>query len=192
MSTQREAVCHPEFLEDLQHWIETDRRVARRLLDLMKAVLRDPFSGIGKPEPLKYLALGVWSRRITQEHPGAPRSNAACTSWRSSPPAPGDHRPAQDQRSRRPAGSRPQRDLHPPRLHRSLHRGSRLGAWPYVSVPLLEELWRRAARAQSSSSAQPRSVPAVPAALSRLLSLCFIILEKARISLRSHVQTNFS
>jgi len=67
MSTQREAVCHPEFLEDLQHWIETDRRVARRLLDLMKAVLRDPFSGIGKPEPLKYLAPGVWSRRIIQE-----------------------------------------------------------------------------------------------------------------------------
>jgi len=68
MSTQREAVCHPEFLEDLQHWIETDRRVARRLLDLMKAVLRDPFGGIGKPEPLKSLGSGVWSRRITQEH----------------------------------------------------------------------------------------------------------------------------
>ena len=68
MSTQREAVCHPEFLEDLQHWIETDRRVARRLLDLMKAVLRDPFRGIGKPEPLKSLGSGVWSRRITQEH----------------------------------------------------------------------------------------------------------------------------
>ena len=68
MSTQRGAVCHPEFLEDLQHWIETDRRVARRLLDLMKAVLRDPFGGIGKLEPLKYLGSGVWSRRITQEH----------------------------------------------------------------------------------------------------------------------------
>jgi toxin YoeB len=68
MSTQREAVCPPEFLEDLQHWIESDRKTARRLLELMKAVLRDPFSGIGKPEPLKYLGLGVWSRRITQEH----------------------------------------------------------------------------------------------------------------------------
>jgi toxin YoeB len=68
MSAQREAVGHPEFLEDLQHWIETDRRTARRLLELMKAVLRDPFSGIGKPEPLKYLGTGVWSRRITQEH----------------------------------------------------------------------------------------------------------------------------
>ena len=68
MSTQREAVCHPEFLEDLQHWIETDRRTARRLVELMKAALRDPFTGIGKPEPLKYLGSGVWSRRITQEH----------------------------------------------------------------------------------------------------------------------------
>ncbi|KAF0654405.1 Txe/YoeB family addiction module toxin [Cyanobium sp. Copco_Reservoir_LC18] len=68
MSPQREAVCHPEFLEDLQHWIETDRRTARRLLELMKAVLRDPFCGIGKPEPLKYLGAGIWSRRITQEH----------------------------------------------------------------------------------------------------------------------------
>jgi len=68
MSTQREAVCHPEFQEVLQNWIETDRRAARRLLDLMKAVLSDPISGIGKPEPLKYLGSGVWSRRITQEH----------------------------------------------------------------------------------------------------------------------------
>jgi len=68
MSTQREAVCQPEFLEDLQHWIQSDRKTARRLLELMKAVLRDPFSGIGKPEPLKYLGSGVWSRRITQEH----------------------------------------------------------------------------------------------------------------------------
>jgi len=68
MSSQREAVCQPEFLEDLQHWIEVDRRTARRLLELMKAVLRDPFTGIGKPEPLQYLGSGVWSRRITQEH----------------------------------------------------------------------------------------------------------------------------
>jgi toxin YoeB len=68
MSTRREAVCHPEFLEDLQHWIATDRRTARRLLELMRAVLNDPVSGIGKPEPLKHLGTGVWSRRITQEH----------------------------------------------------------------------------------------------------------------------------
>lgn len=58
----------PEFREDLRFWVETDWRTALRILDLIEAVMRDPFSGIGKPEPLKYLGAGVWSRRITQEH----------------------------------------------------------------------------------------------------------------------------
>lgn len=65
---KRLAVCHPEFLEDLEHWVNTDGRIARRLLKLVKEILRDPVSGIGKPEPLKYLGPDVWSRRITQEH----------------------------------------------------------------------------------------------------------------------------
>jgi toxin YoeB len=64
----RAAVFQPEFRQDLRHWVETDRRVALRALDLVEAVLRDPFQGIGKPEPLKYLAAGAWSRRLTQEH----------------------------------------------------------------------------------------------------------------------------
>lgn len=64
----RVAVFHREFREDLRFWVDTDRRVALRALDLVEAVLRDPFTGIGKPEPLKYLALGTWSRRLTQEH----------------------------------------------------------------------------------------------------------------------------
>ena len=64
----RLAICHPEFLEDLQHWVEQDRRTARRLMQLMKAVMWDPIDGIGKPEPLRHLGSGVWSRRITQEH----------------------------------------------------------------------------------------------------------------------------
>jgi toxin YoeB len=64
----REAVLLPEFLEDLRSWVRTDRRVALRAFDLIEAVLRDPFGGIGKPEPLKHLAPGVWSRRLTQEH----------------------------------------------------------------------------------------------------------------------------
>ena len=63
-----EAVLAPEFLEDLRTWVETDRRIALRVLELMEAVLRDPFTGIGKPEPLKYVFSGCWSRRITQEH----------------------------------------------------------------------------------------------------------------------------
>ena len=64
----RIAVFQPEFREDLRHWVQTDRRVALRILELIEAVMRDPFQGIGKPEPLKYLSPGVWSRRITQEH----------------------------------------------------------------------------------------------------------------------------
>lgn len=64
----REAVFHPEFREDLRHWVETDRRAALRTLQLIEAVLRDPFIGIGKPEPLKNALAGAWSRRITQEH----------------------------------------------------------------------------------------------------------------------------
>ncbi len=62
------AVFHPEFREDLRYWVETDRKTALRILDLIEAILRNPVSGIGKPEPLKYLGAGVWSRRITQEH----------------------------------------------------------------------------------------------------------------------------
>lgn len=70
MATQktRIAVFQPEFREDLRHWVGTDRKVALRVLDLVEAVMRDPFVGIGKPEPLRYLAAGTWSRRLTQEH----------------------------------------------------------------------------------------------------------------------------
>lgn len=65
---ERLAVFHPEFIEDLRYWVETDRKLALRAFDLIEAVLRDPFAGIGKPEPLKYLTPGAWSRRLTQEH----------------------------------------------------------------------------------------------------------------------------
>jgi len=64
----REAVFQPEFREDLRHWVEVDRKTALRAFALIEAVMRDPFVGIGKPEPLKYLSPGVWSRRLTQEH----------------------------------------------------------------------------------------------------------------------------
>lgn len=63
-----DAVFQGQFREDLREWVESDRRVALRILDLIEAVLRDPFTGIGKPEPLKYVLAGCWSRRITQEH----------------------------------------------------------------------------------------------------------------------------
>jgi toxin YoeB len=65
---RRAAVFHPEFREDLRFWVENDRKVALRALSLVEAILRDPFAGIGKPEPLKHLAAGAWSRRLTEEH----------------------------------------------------------------------------------------------------------------------------
>ena len=56
------------FREDLTFWVETERRTALRILKLMEVVLREPFSGIGKPERLRHLDADTWSRRITQEH----------------------------------------------------------------------------------------------------------------------------
>ena len=65
---QRAAVFQPEFIEDLRFWVKTNRKTALRALDITKAILRDPFTGIGRPEPLKYLLAGTWSRRLTEEH----------------------------------------------------------------------------------------------------------------------------
>lgn len=64
----RQSVFQPEFRDDLRYWVKQDRRTALRALDLVEAILRDPFVGLGKPEPLKYLGPDVWSRRLTQEH----------------------------------------------------------------------------------------------------------------------------
>ena len=65
---KRDAIFQPEFLEDLRFWVKSDRSTALRVLDLVEAVMRDPLQGIGKPEPLRYVLAGCWSRRITQEH----------------------------------------------------------------------------------------------------------------------------
>lgn len=65
---KRAAVVQAEFLDDFRHWVKTDRATALRILDLVEAVLRDPFAGPGKPEALKFGLAGCWSRRITQEH----------------------------------------------------------------------------------------------------------------------------
>lgn len=64
----RDVVFQPEFREDLKYWVKTDRKIALKIFELIEAIMRDPFQGIGKPEALKYLASGTWSRRITQEH----------------------------------------------------------------------------------------------------------------------------
>ena len=65
---KRVAIFQPEVREDLRFWVKSDRTVALRILELVEAVMRDPFQGLGKPEPLRFLLQGCWSRRITQEH----------------------------------------------------------------------------------------------------------------------------
>lgn len=67
-SSTRTAVFQRQFLEDLRYWVETERRIAVRCLDLVESALRDPATGIGKPERLRYLGASIWSRRLTQEH----------------------------------------------------------------------------------------------------------------------------
>ena len=56
------------FKEDLVWWFRQDFQKASKILDLVNAVMADPFQGIGKPEPLKYLDADMWSRRIDLEH----------------------------------------------------------------------------------------------------------------------------
>lgn len=67
-SSDRVAVFHGEFRQDLRYWVRADRKIAVRVLDLVEAIMRDPVRGTGKPEPLKFYLRGCWSRRITQEH----------------------------------------------------------------------------------------------------------------------------
>jgi toxin YoeB len=57
-----------KFKEDLGWWYKTDPKKAAKILDLVTAIMLDPFTGIGKPEPLKYLDSDYWSCRIDLEH----------------------------------------------------------------------------------------------------------------------------
>ncbi len=63
---KRSAVIQTECLEDLRYWVDTNRKTALRVLDLMEAVLREPYEGVGKPEHLKHFGGNVWSRRINE------------------------------------------------------------------------------------------------------------------------------
>jgi len=50
------------------YWQQTDKKIIRRIHELIKDTMREPFSGIGKPEPLRFALAGYWSRRITEKH----------------------------------------------------------------------------------------------------------------------------
>jgi toxin YoeB len=54
--------------EDYLHWQRTDRKVLKRINDLIQEIARTPFEGVGKPEPLRHALAGYWSRRIDDEH----------------------------------------------------------------------------------------------------------------------------
>ena len=58
----------PQAWEDYLHWQATDSKIVTRIHELIKDITRSPFSGIGKPEPLKHALRGYWSRRINTEH----------------------------------------------------------------------------------------------------------------------------
>ena len=58
----------PLAFDDLAWWVEKDRKQALKIIKLIKEVQRNPFQGIGKPEPLKHDLSGCWSRRIDREH----------------------------------------------------------------------------------------------------------------------------
>ncbi|MBX9742445.1 MAG: Txe/YoeB family addiction module toxin [Chthoniobacterales bacterium] len=64
----RELGLEKTFLEDLTYWIRTNQKMATKVMELIEEIRRDPFDGIGKPEPLRYLGKNVWSRRINHEH----------------------------------------------------------------------------------------------------------------------------
>jgi toxin YoeB len=59
---------HLQAWEDYVYWQTNDRRILKRINVLIKDILRNPFDGIGKPEPLKFEWSGFWSRRINDEH----------------------------------------------------------------------------------------------------------------------------
>jgi toxin YoeB len=68
MRSERSLVFEVAAFDDLMWWFKQDRRKALQIGKLIQAVQRDPFRGIGKPEPLKENFAGCWSRRIDQEH----------------------------------------------------------------------------------------------------------------------------
>ena len=67
-SPEKELIFDRDFLEDLAYWVANDRKTALKVFELIEAVRRNSSAGLGKPEQLKHLGSGTWSRRITQEH----------------------------------------------------------------------------------------------------------------------------
>lgn len=65
---KRKIVFEASAFEDLNEWVKLDKKIYHKIVDLIKDINRSPFTGLGKPEPLKYELSGYWSRRINDEH----------------------------------------------------------------------------------------------------------------------------
>jgi toxin YoeB len=64
----RKVAFETDAFRELEDWGKTDKKVLKKIFTLIKDIQRNPFSGMGKPEPLKYELQGYWSRRITEKH----------------------------------------------------------------------------------------------------------------------------
>jgi len=65
---KRKILFEADAFADFNEWARIDRKIYNKIVELLKDIERSPFSGIGKPEPLKYELSGFWSRRISDEH----------------------------------------------------------------------------------------------------------------------------
>ena len=61
-------IFEDESWEDYLYWKNTDKKILKKINELLKDISRNPYTGIGKPEPLKHKYSGYWSRRIDLEH----------------------------------------------------------------------------------------------------------------------------
>jgi toxin YoeB len=64
----RNLLLDPQAIDDLKWWVTQDKKVAIKIIEFFELLPKEPFGGKGKPEPLKYILSGCWSRRITLEH----------------------------------------------------------------------------------------------------------------------------
>ena len=64
----RNIVFEPQAFQDFNNWVKEDKKIYGKIVSLIDDIFRNPFDGIGKPEPLKYELKGCWSRRISDEH----------------------------------------------------------------------------------------------------------------------------
>ncbi len=64
----RNIIFESQAFQDFNNWAREDKKIYGKIVNLISDILRSPFDGIGKPEPMKYELKGYWSRRITDEH----------------------------------------------------------------------------------------------------------------------------